>query len=256
MMTGTIVSSVIALLLAVVISYQSDETVVILSRNVAFSDMKLEPGEKNIPEGSSMSLKYRERPKVEPEKQVPSTDYVKIPPVVADKPLTGNVTLVEDIPDYYERAGIETNEIGLPAVSDYDDYLNRPAEGPDSPNMIYRLSRSFAGGSREVDRPLYIKFMNGISYPNEGRGMVDTVLVIMTLHERGYIENIETIYDTWPAYGFARKFKQALFDAYIKPEIRNGRKVGGSYLLYCIFDSNRMVTEVRNSSDIKISLES
>ncbi|GEM_PF-5276176 len=111
----------------------------------------------------------------------------------------------------------------------------------------YPIRRS----GKTPDRPLYIK-LRGIDIPHKAFGVVDTVIVLLDIDSNANIRNIETIYDSHPGLGFDISFKKALREAYIMPEVTNGRPTGGQYYLYHIWGGSR--AGIRNTDDIYIEM--
>lgn len=101
------------------------------------------------------------------------------------------------------------------------------------------------------DYPLYIK-LRGIDIPHKAFGVVDTVIVLLVIDSNANIRNIETIYDSHPGLGFDISFKKALREAYIMPEVTNGRPTGGQYYLYHIWGGSR--AGIRSTDDVYIEM--
>jgi len=114
---------------------------------------------------------------------------------------------------------------------------------------------SRAGGYPDpgtLNFPLWISGLD-IKHPFNPLGLVDTVIVLMTIDGTGKILSIETIYDGYPELGFAAEFKRALYASRITPSRVHGRPVGGTYPIWCIFERSGMQQIIKNSPDILIS---
>jgi hypothetical protein len=85
--------------------------------------------------------------------------------------------------------------------------------------------------NRKKDRPLMIQ----LKKPQYPRGLyveVDaTVTLGMTLNSKGIITDWTVYYEEPSGKGFAFALQEALRESYIKTEIRNGREIGGHYII-------------------------
>jgi len=102
------------------------------------------------------------------------------------------------------------------------------------------------------NRPLWINGLN-VKHPPNPSGLVDTVIVMLTIGNLGQILNIETLYDALPNLGFARQFKNALYRSDIQPPFVNGLPVGGSYPIWCIFARSGDRETVKNTNNVTIN---
>lgn len=102
------------------------------------------------------------------------------------------------------------------------------------------------------DHPLWISGLK-VEHPFNPTGLVDTVVVLLTIDKEGRILNIETVYDALPQMGFARQFHRALYSARIYPARVNGNPVGGTYPIWCIFERSSARERIKNSPNITIS---
>lgn len=258
MMTGTIISSILVLMVAMAVYYPTDNDLVTLSGNIKYIGPDDISGGNSSYTGGRLDLVFS-RPAINRTGQtgnMTSMDRPKVKQPDMDIPFNEHFRMVAESFDYPGDAADLAFLHDPGTDNEFDEYTNRRETSPSALIPTYRLDFKFRGSASSVDRPLYIEFRGRIDYPFNGTGLIDTVLVILTIDDNGFIQNIETIYDNWPTCGFAPRFKAALHDAYIRPEIRNGCEVGGSYLLFCIFDKNRASTEIRNSQDVHIRVGS
>ncbi len=102
------------------------------------------------------------------------------------------------------------------------------------------------------NRPLWISGLR-VTHPFNPIGLVDTVIVLMSIDKNGSITGIEIIYDALPGMGFAERFILALHAARIYPAWKDGQPVGGTYPIWCIFERSSARERVKNSPNITIS---
>ncbi len=101
-------------------------------------------------------------------------------------------------------------------------------------------------------QPLFIKLFS-LKAPDECKVRQDTVIVLLNIDDKAQIKSIETIYDSNPGNGFDTNFKNAIRYAHIRPEIKDGLPVGGSYYLCWIWGEHGRVG-VKNAENIRIQL--
>lgn len=120
-----------------------------------------------------------------------------------------------------------------------------------SPNRHRNGRRSSAAEPGISNRPLWINNLD-VRHPFNPAGLVDTVVLLMTINTSGAITNIETIYTGYPDMGFVFQFKKALYDAEIFPAVQDGRPIEGTYPIWCIFADTASAELVKNSESIQI----